>query len=410
MKIEKIDHFLIYLIFTSLILSEILFVNSSYGPISVFFVFIIPVIIIFFVLHRYILFSQQIYPLYLYMVFLLVYIFLGAIKNENIGLLAQIYNYIFIPVLFMHVGYFSRLNHIYKPILVLSTCVLLSAFSQFLYHSYQINGPFNIFQSLSNYMTEVQEVYKDTATYGRATGLFINPNELGYYGGLCFWFFYLYYYKTNTRLSLFGMVISIITILLSLSRTSVIALISSLVIVYVIKIFKGKQKINFKSILPTILVTFLTYKIVSALNQGQADRLVEILSVAQGDTGSSSNLSSRITAWNNIHSYVTENPWGTLSPPIAEIGISPDSQFVYFYAQGGLILLFLTILFYIYLFKTSVQIKFNGSYTALGSFIFFMISSLTMPVLNSFITAIFWTIFGIHILDLFQKSDTRLEI
>jgi O-antigen ligase len=121
------------------------------------------------------------------------------------------------------------------------------------------------------------------------------------------------------------------------------------------------------------------------------ERAFEIGDVANQGAQGSGNLSGRLDAWVTLIDYVVLNPFGTIVPPQLVLDDSPDSQFIYFLTQGGLLLLvpFFILLLSIFL----IAIRSRSNYF-IAACIFLLISCLTFVSFNSFVMSLFWLIVG----------------
>ena len=83
-------------------------------------------------------------------------------------------------------------------------------------------------------------------------------------------------------------------------------------------------------------------------------------------------------------------------PPQLVIDQSPDNQFIYFFAQGGYLLLIATLMLYIHLIYQALVYGKTYHFVFLGSCIFLLVSSFTLVALNLFVVSIFWIMVGVH--------------
>ena len=126
-------------------------------------------------------------------------------------------------------------------------------------------------------------------------------------------------------------------------------------------------------------------------NEYYQERLLEIESVFKGDYSQSTNLEGRFDAWINIVKDLEKYPMGTLVPPQLVLTHSPDSQFIYFYAQGGFVLLISLII----LFFSLILTGYYKNKEIIGCIIFVVFSSFTLVAFNTFIIALFWLMLGL---------------
>ena len=390
--------FILSILLVLSIFSEILFFNSNFGPVSYILAFSLPLFFLTLFLYKTFIISRFLFPVYVYILLLLIYSILGAIYFGQIGLLAQIHSFFIMPLIFIHLGFFIDKRVAINIVVFLVLICLFFALSQFFYYTYNTKGPFNIFIILSDFSLANQLAILPNATYGRATGIFVNPNTLGFFGGLTYW---LISYIQKDKISwkaYIGIFSSLLCVFLSFSRTSLIGLFFSITLVYALNFVMHSYKI--KSLVKhTILVSvliFSLYFLAFYINDYQFQRFKEISSVASSGVEQSANLSGRLNAWSTIFDYTKNNPLGTIVPPQLVIQESPDNQFIYFFAQGGYLLLIATLMIYIYLIYQALRYGRSYHFAFLGGCIFVLISSVTLVALNIFVISLFWLMIGMH--------------
>ncbi|UWX63112.1 O-antigen ligase family protein [Deinococcus rubellus] len=212
------------------------------------------------------------------------------------------------------------------------------------------NAP-SIFRELLIWDKNIQALYSSSyVLYGRGTGGFINPNELGLWAALCLcWGIYerKSFYKNALITS------SVISLINSQSRGSVSAVLVILVLLLIKKILDSK---NFRitnrafylialSILTSILVLAYSQFAIIIKDLGDYvgfDRYGSAASILTTGVNADLSFETRTQVWDEIVRYVNARPFGTLSPPQTVVSFAPDNQYMYNYLQGGIFLLILS--------------------------------------------------------------------
>ena len=230
---------------------------------------------------------------------------------------------------------------------------------------------------------------------GRATGLFVNPNILGFFSGLSFFFFLIIkkYFKQQNILSIVFMFLSLLCVILSSSRTSMVGIFFGYAITLFYLFQRGNKLESLKTLLGATITLFIAFFLIfNFSSESNLERTIEIGNVVNNGVDGSGNLSGRVNAWISLMNYVTLNPFGTIIPPQLALEESPDSQFIYFLAQGGIILF---IIFSIFLYSIFFILKKSKSENFLAVFIFVFISCFTSVPFNSFVISFFLLIVGL---------------
>lgn len=387
------------------ILSEILYFNFGGANISIIFL-LSPIALVYIFYKNYYFLNNRFFILiYLYMCVVLVYTILGLLFFLNISILYQIYIYIILPIIFLAMIKVDKILLMYFLFFLMLLTTLFS-FSQFFYFSLGLNGPASVFSIITTYIQNNQlNFINSELIYGRSTGIFINPNELGFFSGLVFWLAFSIRENSKFLNFLIVVLLCIINIGLSFSRTAIVALMVSLLFIFILKFYNNKIKISYLYFVPFVFVfVFLFLSLFAGfVTESQLSRLLEI-NIFQSDLNQSNNLIQRFEAWSHIVEFISINPLGTIIPPGLVIEHTADNQFIYAYAQGGIVLLIFVILLYFNFIKISFIS--NRSYSYIGAFIFLLFYSFTMPVLNSFICSIFWLILANSLYDIkFRGSN-----
>jgi len=151
----------------------------------------------------------------------------------------------------------------------------------------------------------------------RYSGIFANPNELGFYSNISaiFLLYFTFRKKTFTQFKFILIVLTILSfynVFLSLSKT---ALISSIIILIIYLIIFTKNKNIYKKIGVFFLFTLIFYfsfeffqDDLSSLNESQRVRFFFINSIVDNDIGQLT--SQRDYLWRHGIQLITSNPFG----------------------------------------------------------------------------------------------------
>ena len=325
---------------------------------------------------------------------LLVYVLFAVALSGLFSALAQLFVHLLLPICGVLVGsYFKGQEQKLKSMIWIFYIPFFFAVAQILNVYYDMAGPFAIFSKIKEWDYEIQgALNEDYVLASRAIGTFVNPNTLGYYFALLFWFLLLIFNRFN-----YHQLLCIVGVLLSGSRGSLVSLILSIIVVY---LFKRKNNISSKRVIIVLFnLAMLIFAFLYYMSSAQSDsyeflnRFSEIGSVFSGGSEKSTNLSGRMGAWDAISTYIDTHPWGTVLPPQTVLNESPDSQFFYFLAQGGWLLAFAYVLHMLVVFSWSF-LSIQQRYLLLGASIIVAINGLSMATLNSGIVFLFYFILG----------------
>ncbi len=396
MVIKK--YILINLIFSlalfSLLFSNLFYVKIPSQSVSLYFLISLPLLVMIFFITRKIYSFESFFIFYFFMIFFFLISILGVFFSGNFGGLAQIYIYVFIPLTFFYFGILIEDMFIYKNLAIILFITFLFSLGQFLYFNFSISGPIELFKYFSDVIKISQVDFEVELIGSRSSGIFVNPNILGFFGGLSFLIFLYFKDKYNYNFINFIIFISLLIVFISSSRTSILALILSFIILFLGGyILTLDLKKFLKEIISLTVIFFISlYLMLNFSSEYYMERFLEIGAVAEQGSVGSGNLDSRVNAWSNLIYYIQNNPFGTIMPPQLVIDYSPDNQFIYFWLQGGYFLLFVFIFLFIALIRKSFEYK---SIYLFSITFFLILSSFTFVTFNSFVIGLFWLFVGI---------------
>lgn len=383
-----------------LLFSEFLHINTPFGVLSLYMLLLLPLSICLFILSKRISFDKMSIAAYLYGILLASYIVIGMFIYARITLGIQFISIFISLVVVLNIGRFSNPLVIGNLLsIVLAICALF-AISQFIYRILGFSGPLNIFENLVNYQIISNISQGIEVVYGRSTGIFTNPNVLGFFGGICFWV--MVYLKRNLNAYVYklGIIAALICLILSMSRGSMVAFIAS-ILFYVMFNSGDFLKIKIKTLTTSSLYLFgliiFLYFFSDYILDENVFRLLEVLYLFDGDLAGSENLYSRVLSWREIVDATYTMPFGTIIPPQLLIPFSPDNQFIYFYARGGLFLLSSIVLIFAMISYFTILSNDKNRFIMLAVIVFIIFNSLTAEVMNYEVFMLFWLILGLSL-------------
>lgn len=388
----KLHSVIVFIFLISVTFYSFLSLGLGGGRVSIISL-ISPVLFVYFIFHYKPKVDNSNFFHFFYFLFFLVFIFMSTVYMQDLKLLIQLSVYVFVPIIFYILGCKNEITIILNVIKLTVLCSFFISISYFLFLGYGVNGPFGIFSKLTNFSFFIQEGWNSRILYARSSGVFPDPNTLGLFSGISLIFICFYRNLISKKEFLVYFILILICLLLSMSRGAIIALISTLIIVEISRnIYKG---IKFSSaiLLMALILSFLALSTLD-LEGTKFSRLSSIFEVAQGNT-SDGNLNSRTVAWDGVLSYVSDNVFGTILPPQLVLDLSPDNQFFYFLAQGGILLCALFVTYFVYLIFLAFS-RANSKSFILAIVVFIYINSTTMVVFNNFLTSLLWFVIGIE--------------
>jgi O-antigen ligase len=175
----------------------------------------------------------------------------------------------------------------------------------------------------------------DTYVQARSTGLYLNPNELGFWAALAT---VLAWTLMRGKARYLGVVLAIATLVLSESRGSIIALVAATAVGSVLAWRRGT--LGWHSVRTVGLAVGLIVLIVVAVfelrpSEPGATRLTAIFGVLTQGAQADSSLSGRIDFWQAVLDFLDTRPFGSLGPPELAIGSAIDNDWFRALARGS---------------------------------------------------------------------------
>lgn len=183
--------------------------------------------------------------------------------------------------------------------------------------------------------------------HGRATGVFINPNDFGFWAVIMIGYVWLYFTMPATKYA--SVFVLLLCLFASNSRGALVAFIFGLIVVAFI--YRRSYKFSF-IVFPSFFVMLAVFFILAfpgdvSLSIPHSDplsaffsRLYSLVNLV-GGLGGDESLEGRLSAWRHAVNVMQEYPLGTMVPPETILGVAADNQYVYLALQGGLLMLVL---------------------------------------------------------------------
>lgn len=310
---------------------------------------------------------------------------LGIYLSGNPFHAVQVSVYFVTPVLFFLLGYNSSPNHVRRILILILSIVFIFTVMERL----EFWLGFNIF-SLTDFSTQIKSAAiadSSDPSFGRATGIFINPNQLGFFAG-CIMFSIFTLSPRQFRGRLLLLLSTAIIIFLSGSRGSIFAFL----LASMIYIFLARSAWVSIGILVTGLLLYVIYFYLSSYGSFSIDAFMYRLLFDSGIEGHS--MSGRSLYWSNVLDRVNIFI-GTLEPPELVLGHAIDSYYMRLVAQAGIVGLLLGLFLFIFQYIEYNYLPLDYSRAEFsGLLVFVAINSISMLGLLGLEAVFVWVVFG----------------
>jgi hypothetical protein len=188
--------------------------------------------------------------------------------------------------------------------------------------------------------------------WGRATGLFAGPNELGWFGCAALVFFAaLYSVRLRTRdasLAAFALMLPV----LANARTALVISVGFLLLLSVVSVARALvqgQPGQVKSLLglwgPPVVLGFVVITSAAFASSAGLGRIIRMFGILTGGVAADRSLNIRVTQfWGAAIDLYERYPWGYGADPAQQVRVI-DSAWLSYLAQGGMLLPALFALF-----------------------------------------------------------------
>lgn len=224
----------------------------------------------------------------------------------------------------------------WRPWLLLALVLqLLYALGQMTYvgrgPGWELFGPFH------DWDLSLQTLY-GSFVQARGTGLYFNPNELGFWAGIAA---ILAWAILTPRLRLVGVTLAVLTLLVSQSRGASVALLAAAAVGVVLAVVRGRTTTSgaARGALSVSLAAAVAVAIVVALepSRGLVDRFGALFAVWAQGPRADANLAGRLDYWSSVIDLNVLYPWGTWGSPELLLGSAVDSSWFRVFAQGSML-------------------------------------------------------------------------
>jgi hypothetical protein len=187
---------------------------------------------------------------------------------------------------------------------------------------------------------DLSSVGLSTFIQARSSGLYLNPNELGFWAASAA---VLSWQLLRGRVQILGFGLAVVTVLLSQSRGAIIALVAAFVVGGALTIGRGRMstasvaKAAISAILIVIAAVCVTLLLAPQTNI--LSRFGALWEVVSQGPAADANLAGRIDYWTAVVGLSARYPWGTLGPVQFLLGSSVDSSWFAAFAQGSVLYL-----------------------------------------------------------------------
>lgn len=318
----------------------------------------------------------------LYMSFISI---LGIFVSGNPLHAVQISVYFFGPMVFFLFGYNSSPVYIRNILILVLLVVFLFTFFERLEFWLGYNA-----LNLTDLSTKIKYAAisdsRDPAI-GRATGVFVNPNQLGFFAGcVMFSIFSLSRGRSSSAMLIF--LASAIIIFFSGSRGSIFAFVLAS-LAYALSARSAKVSIG---IFFTSFVIYIIYYYLTAHGSSNLDAFLYRLFFDSGFEGDS--MSERVYFWSNVFDRVNILT-GTLEPPELALGHAIDSFYMRLIAQAGIFGALLSAFLFI---AQYLQARFMPIDLPRAEFrsllVFIIVNSVSMLGILGLEAVFVWAVFG----------------
>jgi O-antigen ligase len=406
------------ILFISICLGAFALIEGSGSPISVYVIFV-PLVFLCALATSgsrgfgRVLKSKIFLPFFLYLTFMLFLPPIGVLLGiGQFHLITASYFSSLIPIFMIFSGFSiwknmrggEKLNYVITLSIIINFMLALSQF-MLAYFDYKIS----FFSSLLDYQYDMKNSLNNNYDIrGRASGVFIGPNDFGFWSAMLLGYVFSIYKKSHLKIVLIIMLI--FCLFASNSRGALLAFLFSFLIVVITNfksIFKYSKLIIaglFILVILSFFNEFLSFSTLSDQLFAFFDRFTAIWGIIAG-TGVDDNLNGRLHAWSSAVSLINQYPFGTFIPPETLLGIAADNQYVYLYLQGGLVLF---VSYFFMLCRGAIIFYYHKNYFLYWSSLVIIFYGLTAYPMNSYSLLLYWIFIGGSIYE-FEKRKSRNE-
>lgn len=232
--------------------------------------------------------------------------------------------------------------------------------------------------------------------YGRAAGLYLNPNTLSMFGGLCLMVAASGYgLRPLKRVSLALPAAAIL--LAGQSRAAILAAGAALVVQLVVEVAPGRLGggVIAKAAVPIALSVAAVWTVVAQYLPPVSDsigaRFGRIAGVVSTGATADTSVSGRLGFWNLAIAQFVQHPFGSLGPPQLLVASGLDSEYIASLLQGGVIYLASGL----WVLGRLLMLSLRGNrFMSPGMITFYALAGVSQSVTPMAASGVFWLLAG----------------
>lgn len=236
-----------------------------------------------------------------------------------------------------------------------------------------------------------------TAIYGRASGLYLNPNTLSLFGGLSL-MLALGSREGSWRGRAYLAAPATVLLLVGQSRAAVLAALAGIVMQLLVDFTPrrmGGSRIG-RALVPValvlVMVWFVAIEWAPEVSAGFAGRVDTLLGVQSGGTAADTSVAGRLVFWSDGLTQFLAHPFGTWGPPQLVVSAGLDSEYLSTLIQGGILFLVLELLVLTKAWRLALH---RDSALPVALVVFVLLVGVSQTVTGSVPMYIFWLTLGI---------------
>jgi hypothetical protein len=257
---------------------------------------------------------------------------------------------------------------------------------------YLARGPgWELFGPFHDWDLSLQAFY-GTFIQARGIGLYVNPNELGLWAGVAA---ILAWAILTPRMRIVGVMLALLTLLVSQSRGAFVALVAAAAVGAVLGVFRGRAGISGVARAASSIGLAVTVAVIVVVaiepTSGLIDRFGALLAVLVEGPRGDANLAARVDFWASVLDLNVLYPWGTWGSPELLLGTPIDSVWFRVFAQGSVFYLAALVLLLIAPFGLR-STRFGGALTLLA--VLLAVAGLTQIPFSYPVALLYWALLG----------------
>lgn len=236
-----------------------------------------------------------------------------------------------------------------------------------------------------------------TAIYGRASGVYINPNTLSLFGGLSL-MVALGSREGGWRERAYLAAPATVLLLVGQSRAALLAALAGIAMQLLVDFTPrrmGGSRIG-RAFVPVglvlVIVWFVAVEWAPEVSAGFAGRVDTLLGVQSGGTAADTSVAGRLVFWSDGLAQFLAHPLGTWGPPQLVVSAGLDSEYLSTLIQGGILFLALELLVLLKAWRLALQ---RDSALSVALVVFVLLAGVSQTVTGAVPMYIFWLTLGV---------------